>query len=95
MPGAVAAFLVAGLVVLTVVGFVLALALRATATAEAIREALMVTNLEATAVVGPVLVDEAVRPGPAHETHDHVVRQRINNVAQRDVRRRQHHAKSI
>ena len=77
VPGAVAAFLVAGLVVLTGVGFVLALALRATATAEAIREALMVTNLEVTAVVGPVLVDEALRPGPAHETLDQVVHQRV------------------
>lgn len=77
VPKAVATFLLAGLVVLTVVACVLALVLHATATAEAIRQALMVTNLEATAVVGPVLVDEALVPGPAQVTLDRVVRQRV------------------
>ena len=45
VPKAVAAFLVAGLFVLTAVGIVLALALRQTATAEAIRVARLVTSL--------------------------------------------------
>ncbi|GAA2502447.1 sensor histidine kinase [Terrabacter carboxydivorans] len=77
VPKAVATFLLAGLVVLTVVAFVLALVLHATATAEAIRQALMVTNMEVTAVVGPALVDEALTPGPAQATLDRVVRQRV------------------
>jgi len=77
VPKAVAAFLVAGLVVLTAVGFVLALALRRTATDEAIREARMVTDLEAKSVVGQVLVDEALVPGPAYDALDRVVRQHV------------------
>ena len=55
VPKAVAAFLVAGLVVLSAIGIVLALALRQTATDEAIREARLLTELEATNVVGQVL----------------------------------------
>jgi two-component system, NarL family, sensor kinase len=77
VPKAVAAFLVAGLVVLTAVGLVLALALRRTATDEAIREASMVTDLEATSVVGQLLVDKALVPGPAYDALDRVVRQRV------------------
>jgi two-component system NarL family sensor kinase len=77
VPKAVAAFLVAGLVVLTAVGVVLAFALRQTATAEAIREARLVTNLEATSVVGQVLVDEALVPGAAYDKLDQVVRQHV------------------
>jgi len=77
VPKAVAAFLVAGLVVLTAVGFVLALVLHQTATAEAIREARMLTTVEATSVVGPALRDEAFQPGPAHDALDRVVRQRV------------------
>ncbi|WP_427006218.1 hypothetical protein [Pseudarthrobacter sp. H2] len=48
MAKAVSAFLVAGLVVLTAVGFVLALALRQTATAEAIEQARQLTSLSGT-----------------------------------------------
>ncbi len=77
VPKAVAAFLVAGLFVLTAVGLVLALALRQTATTEAIRQARLVTELEATNVVGQVLVDEALVPGPAYDRLDQVVRQRV------------------
>lgn len=77
VPKAVAAFLVAGLFVLTAVGIVVALALRQTATAEAIRVARLVTSLEATSVVGQVLVDEALVPGPAYDKLDQVVRQHV------------------
>jgi two-component system NarL family sensor kinase len=77
VPKAVAAFLVAGLVVLTAVGVVLALALRQTATAEAIREARVVTKLEATSVVGQVLTDDALVPGPAFDKLDQIVRKHV------------------
>ena len=77
VPKAVAAFLVAGLVVLTAVGLALALALHQTATNEAIREARLVTELEATSVVGQVLTDEALVPGPAYDKLDQVVRQHV------------------
>ena len=77
VPKAVAAFLVAGLIVLTAVGLVLALALHRSATDQAIREARMVTDLEATSVVGQVLVDEALVPGPAYDKLDRVVRQHV------------------
>jgi len=74
---AVATFLVAGLVVLSAIGVALALALRQTATTEAIREASTLTQLVATDVVGPVLLDGAFVPGPAHDALDKVVRQRM------------------
>jgi signal transduction histidine kinase len=77
VPKAVAAFLVAGLVVLTAIGVALALALRKTATDEAIREARLLTSLEATHVVGQVLRDEALAPGPAYDQLDRVVRQHV------------------
>ena len=77
VPRAVATFLVAGLIVLSAIGAVLALALRQTATTEAIREASTLTNLVATDVVGPVLLDDALVPGPAHDALDQVVRQRV------------------
>ena len=77
VPKAVATFLVAGLVVLTAVGLVLALALHQTATNEAIREARLVTELEATSVVGQVLSDQALVPGPAYDRLDQVVRQHV------------------
>jgi len=77
VPKAVASFLVAGLVVLAVVGVVLGLALRQAATSEAIREARLVTELEATSVVGQVLVDEALVPGPAYDKLDRVVREHV------------------
>jgi two-component system NarL family sensor kinase len=74
---AVAGFLVAGLVVLVVVGVFLALAQRRTAVREAIREARSVTELEAQDVVGPVLTDAALTPGPAYDALDAVVRERV------------------
>jgi len=74
---AVAAFLVAGLVVLSAIGLALALALRKTATDEAIREARLLTTLEATNVVGQVLRSEALVPGPAQDQLDRVVRQHV------------------
>jgi len=74
---AVAAFLVAGFVVLTAIGVVLALALRRTATDEAIREARALTRLEATHIVGPVLQDAALVPGPSYVLLDRVVRQHV------------------
>jgi two-component system NarL family sensor kinase len=77
VPKAVAAFLVAGLVVLTVIGFVLALALRKSATREAIEEARALTSLEATSVVGQVLVDGALVSGPAFDKLDRVVRRHV------------------
>lgn len=75
---AVAAFLIAGLVVLTAVALLLAQAQRKAATAEAIRDARTLTHLEAVDVVGPLLRDEALVPGtPAHAELDRVVRQRV------------------
>jgi signal transduction histidine kinase len=73
----VASFLLAALVVLTGVGVVLALAERHAATAEAIRDARTVTSLEASDVVGPVLTDAALTPGPAQDALDRVVRERV------------------
>ena len=77
VPKAVAAFLVAGLVVLTSIGVALAIALRQTATTEAIREARALTTLEATGVVGPFLSDDAILPGPAYLALDRQVRQHV------------------
>ena len=74
---AVAAFLVPALVVLTAVGVFLAVEQRRVATAEAIRDARTLTNLEATDVVGPVLTDAALVPGPAYDALDRVVRDRV------------------
>ena len=77
VPKAVAAFLVAGLLVMSAIGVSLALALHQTATDEAIREARDLTQLEATSVVGPVLRDEALVPGPAYDALNRVVRQQV------------------
>jgi two-component system NarL family sensor kinase len=77
VPKVVAAFLVAGLVVLTAIGVVLALALRKTATDDAIREARALTRLEATDVVGQVLRDEALVAGSAYDQLDQVIRQHV------------------
>jgi two-component system NarL family sensor kinase len=77
VPKAVAAFLLAGLLVVTAIGGVLALAQRRTATAEAIRDARTLTNLEANDVIGPLLRDEALQPGPAFDALDRVVRDRV------------------
>ena len=74
---AVAAFLIAGLLVLTALAIVLARAQQRIATAEAIRDARTLTNLEATDVVGPLLSDAALRPGPEHDALDRVVRDRV------------------
>jgi signal transduction histidine kinase len=68
---------VPALLVLTVVGVVLAVEQRRVATAEAIRDARTLTNLEATDVVGPVLRDEALVPGAAYDELDRVVRDRV------------------
>jgi two-component system NarL family sensor kinase len=77
VPKAVAAFLLAGLVVLSVVALVLARAQQRSATAEAIRDARTLTNLEATDVVGPLLNDAALRAGAAQDRLDAVVRGRV------------------
>ena len=77
VPRAVAAFLVAGLIVLSAIGVVLALALRQTATTQAIQDSVTLTRLEADNVVGPVLLDEALVPGRAYDALNRVVRQRV------------------
>ena len=77
VPKAVAAFLVAGLFVLTAVGIVLAVALRQTATTEAILQTRSLTSLEASSVVGPVLIDQALVPGSAQDALDRVVREYV------------------
>ncbi|MCU1592578.1 MAG: Signal transduction histidine kinase [Frankiales bacterium] len=77
VPAAVAGFLVAGLVVLVVIGLFLALAQRRTAVREAIRDARNLTELEAQAVVGPVLTDAALAPGTSYDALDRVVRERV------------------
>ena len=74
---AVAVFLLAGLVVLAGIGAVLALAQRQSATAEAIRDARTITHLQASDVVGPALTSEALRPGPAYDALDEIVRERV------------------
>lgn len=77
VPRAVALFLAAGLLVLSVVAVVLALAQRQVATAEAIRDARTLSNLEATDVIGPALTDAALAPGPAFDALDRVVQTRV------------------
>ncbi len=77
VPKAVAAFLLPALLVLTVVGVFLAIEQRRIATAEAIRDARTLTNLEATDVVGPALTDAALVPGPAYDALDRIVRERV------------------
>jgi signal transduction histidine kinase len=77
VPKAVATFLLAGLVALTAVGVVLSFAERRSATAEAIRDARTLTNVQAIDVVGPVLRDDALVPGPAYQALDKVVRERV------------------
>jgi two-component system NarL family sensor kinase len=68
---------VAGLLVLGIVTIVLAISQRDIATAEAIRDARTLTNLEATDVVGPILTDDALHPGTAHDVLDDTVRNRV------------------
>jgi two-component system, NarL family, sensor kinase len=77
VPRAVGAFLLVGLLVVSTVGALLAWAQHRTATAEAIRDARTLTNLEASDVIGPVLTDAALRPGPAQDALDAVVRARV------------------
>jgi signal transduction histidine kinase len=77
VPKAVAVFLLAGLLVLSVAGIALAVAQRRVATAEAIRDARTLTNLEATDVIGPALTDAALVPGPAFDALDRIVRERV------------------
>ena len=74
---AVTTFLVTGLVVLSLIALVLAVLERRQATAEAIRDARTLTNLEATDVVGPLLSDEALVAGEARDRLDAVVRGRV------------------
>ena len=74
---AVTTFLLTGLAVLTLVAVVLAVSMRQQATAEAIRDARTLTNLEASDVVGPLLTDEALLPGDARDRLDAVVRGRV------------------
>jgi two-component system NarL family sensor kinase len=77
VPRAVGVFLLSGLLVVSVVGALLAWAQQRTATAEAVRAARTLTNLEASDVIGPLLTDAALRPGPQQEALDAVVRGRV------------------
>jgi signal transduction histidine kinase len=77
VPKAVAAFLAPGLLVVLLIGLFLAVSQRRTATAEAIRDARTLTNLEAVDVIGPVLSDDALSPGPARDALDDIVRSRV------------------
>ena len=74
---AVGVFLLVGLLVLSVLGGVLAWSQHQIATAEAIRDARTLTNLEASDVIGPLLNDAALRPGPERDALDQVVRNRV------------------
>lgn len=74
---AVAAFLVAGAVVLAVTGFGLAQLQRQQAVTEAVRDARSLTSIMAHAVVGPDLTDAALRPGPERRELDRVIRGRV------------------
>ena len=74
---AVAAFLVAGLVVLTTVAVLLAVSERRAATVQAIRAARTLTTLKAADVVGPLLTDVALRSGAQREALDRVVRTHV------------------
>ncbi|MDT7539860.1 MAG: two-component system, NarL family, sensor kinase [Actinomycetota bacterium] len=74
---AVAGFLLAGLVVVVIIGVFLAVAQRRTAVSEAIRDARTLTALEAQDVIGPLLTDGALVPGPAQDALDRTVRERV------------------
>lgn len=74
---AVAAFLVAGLVVLSVTGAVLAALQRRQAVTEAVRDARTLTSVMARSVVGPELTDAALVPGPERDALDRLVRERV------------------
>ncbi|MDT7539411.1 MAG: two-component system, NarL family, sensor kinase [Actinomycetota bacterium] len=77
VPRAVAAFLAPGLLVVLLIALFLGISQRRTATAEAIRDARTLTNLEAVDVIGPLLTDAALGPGPARDALDDVVRHRV------------------
>jgi signal transduction histidine kinase len=77
VPRAVGIFLLSGLLVVAAVGAVLAWVQHSAATAEAIRDARTLTNLEATDVLGPLVSDAALRPGPQQDALDAVVRDRV------------------
>jgi signal transduction histidine kinase len=77
IPRAIAKFLVAGFVVLALVGSVLAFVQKEAATAEAIRDARTLTNLELTDVIGAKLTQDALVPGPARDDLDRLVRARV------------------
>jgi two-component system NarL family sensor kinase len=77
VPAAVAGFLLAGLVVVIVIGVFLAVAQHRTAVSEAIRDARTLTELEAHDVIGQQLTDAALVPGPAYEALDRTVRERV------------------
>lgn len=74
---AVAAFLVAGLVVLTVVGVLLAVAQKQQATDEAISDASVLTRIKAEDVVGPQALGAALQAGPGYAALDALVRERV------------------
>jgi signal transduction histidine kinase len=74
---AVAAFLATGLLTVTLIGLFLAASQHRTATAEAIRDARTLTNLEAVDVVAPLLRDDALAGGPGLEALDRIVRERV------------------
>ena len=77
VPRAVGMFLLAGLLVFSAFAALLAWAQHQVATAEAIRDARTLTNLEASDVIGPLLSDAALRPGPAQDALDGAVRKRV------------------
>ena len=77
VPRAVGMFLLVGLLVLAALAGLLAWAQHQTATAEAIRDARTLTNLEASDVIGPLLSDAALQPGPAQDALDSAVRKRV------------------
>jgi two-component system, NarL family, sensor kinase len=77
VPRAVAMFLLAGLLVFSAFAALLAWAQHQAATAEAIRDARTLTNLEASDVIGPLLSDAALKPGPAQDALDSAVRKRV------------------
>jgi two-component system NarL family sensor kinase len=74
---AVATFLAAGLLVVALIALFLAVSQHRIATAEAIRDARTLTNLEAVDVVGPVLRDAALSAGPERDALDRVVQDRV------------------
>jgi len=77
IPRSIGTFLLAGFVVLAVVGTVLAIVQKQSATAEAIRDARTLTNLELTDVVGSALTEGALVPGPRRDALDALVRERV------------------